>query len=92
MFDFMLSAAPVTLVFVVFLFVVILPPRRAAARLRKRVLALHGGDRVLLKDGFFGTVITRNRETLNIKIDDGPCLSVQVSAVEKVVSGAGSVA
>jgi len=76
-----LNIVPIVLVFVIFYFVLILPMRNKQKKLEDVVRVLKAGDRIILNPGIFGTVVSVEDDTLQVRIDDKTRIKVLKSAV-----------
>jgi preprotein translocase subunit YajC len=77
----LLNLLPIVLVFGVFYFVLIAPMKSKQKKLEELVKALKAGDKIILNPGIFGTIVSVDDDSLQVRVDDKTKIKVLKSAV-----------
>jgi preprotein translocase subunit YajC len=70
-----------TLIFMIFYFVLIQPMKSKQRKLEDLVKRLKSGDRVILSGGIFGTIVGVDDDAFQVRIDDKTRIKVLKSSV-----------
>jgi preprotein translocase subunit YajC len=68
-------------IFSIFYFVLILPMRTKQKKLDALIKGLKAGDKVIVNPGIFGTIVTVEDDSFQVRVDDKTKLKVLKSAV-----------
>ena len=82
---FLVSIAPLVLIFVIFYFLLIRPQQKQKRDRERMIGAIKKGDRVVTTSGMHGTVLTLNENTVVLRVADQVKLEFDRSAVGRVV-------
>jgi len=69
------------LIFSIFYFILILPMKNKQKKLEDLLKALKAGDKVLINNGIFGTIVGVEDDAFQVRIDDKTKIKVLKSAV-----------
>lgn len=69
------------LIFAIFYFVLILPMRNKQRKLDQLIKELKSGDKIVINPGIFGTIVSVEDETFQVRVDDKTRIRVLKSAV-----------
>jgi preprotein translocase subunit YajC len=77
----MASLVLMVVIFSIFYFVLILPMRTKQKKLDELIKGLKAGDKVIVNPGIFGTIVTVEDDSFQVRVDDKTKLKVLKSAV-----------
>jgi preprotein translocase subunit YajC len=69
------------LMFSIFYFVLIMPMRRKQRRLEDAVKSMKAGDKVIINPGIFGTIVSVEEGSFQVRIDDKTKIRVLKGAI-----------
>jgi preprotein translocase subunit YajC len=79
--NFLMSVAPIILMFVVFYFLLIAPARKKQKRHQEMIGNLKNGDRIITNGGILGTVVGVSDTVIQLRIADQVKIEISRNAV-----------
>ncbi len=77
----LVAFAPLLVIMVIFYLLLILPAQRRQKRTQQMLLALKNGDKVITNGGLFGTIVSIEGDSIQLRIADQVKVKVLRSAV-----------
>ena len=84
--DFLISLAPLILIFVVFYFLLIRPQQKRMKEHKEMLGALRRGDRIVTGGGIIGQIVKVSDDECTVEIGEGMRVKVLRSTVQQVLS------